>query len=79
MTPRAATFGVFFVNGAVIGTWVAHIPWIQHRFDFSKSTLGLVILAMSIGVIVALPLMGQAIMRLGSVRATQSTAQTFRL
>jgi MFS family permease len=71
MTQRAATFGVFFVNGAVIGTWVAHIPWIQDRFDFSKSTLGLVILAMSIGVIVALPLMGQAIVRLGSVRATR--------
>ena len=41
---RLATFGVFFVNGAVIGTWVGHIPWIQERFDFSKSTLGLVIL-----------------------------------
>jgi MFS family permease len=71
MTPRLATFGVFFVNGAVIGTWVAHIPWIQDRFDFSKSTLGLVILAMSIGVIVALPIMGQAIVRLGSVRSTR--------
>ena len=71
MTPRIATFGVFFVNGAVIGTWVGHIPWVQERFDFSKSTLGLVILAMAIGVIVALPIMGQAIVRLGSVRATR--------
>ena len=71
MTPRVATFGVFFVNGAVIGTWVAHIPWVQERFDFSKSTLGLIILTMSIGVIVALPVMGQAIVRLGSVRATR--------
>jgi hypothetical protein len=76
MTPRAATFGVFFVNGAVIGTWVAHIPWIRDRFDFSKSTLGLVILAMSIGVIVALPIMGQAVVRLGSVRATRIAAVT---
>jgi MFS family permease len=71
MSARLATAGVFFVNGAVVGTWVAHIPWIQQRFDFSKSTLGLVILAMSIGVIVALPVMGQAIVRLGSVRATR--------
>jgi MFS family permease len=71
MSARLATTGVFFINGAVIGTWVAHIPWIQERFDFSKSTLGLVILAMAIGVIVALPIMGQAIVRLGSVRATQ--------
>jgi len=71
MTARIATFGVFFVNGAVIGTWVGHIPWVQERFDFSKSTLGLVILAMAIGVIVALPIMGQAIVRLGSVRASR--------
>jgi MFS transporter len=71
VTPRIATFGVFFVNGAVIGTWVGHIPWIQDRFDYSKSTLGLVILAMSIGVIVALPIMGQTIVRLGSVRSTR--------
>jgi predicted MFS family arabinose efflux permease len=71
VTPRVATFGVFFVNGAVIGTWVGHIPWIKDRFGFSESTLGLVILAMSIGVIVALPLMGQAIVRLGSARSTR--------
>jgi MFS family permease len=71
VSARIATAGVFFVNGAVIGTWVAHIPWIQERFDFSKSTLGLIILAMSIGVIVALPIMGQAIVRLGSVRSTR--------
>jgi Major Facilitator Superfamily len=71
VTPRIATFGVFFVNGAVIGTWVGHIPWVQDRFDYSKSTLGLVILAMAIGVILALPVMGQAIVRLGSVRSTR--------
>jgi len=71
VTPRAATFGVFFVNGAVIGTWIGHIPWVKERFDFAESTLGLVLLAMAVGVIVALPIMGQAIVRLGSVRATR--------
>jgi MFS family permease len=71
VTPRAATFGVFFVNGAAIGVWVAQIPFVQHRFDLSKSTLGLILLTMSIGVIVALPVMGQAIVRLGSARAVR--------
>jgi Major Facilitator Superfamily len=74
VTARAATFGVFFVNGAAIGTWVGHIPWVKDRFGFSESTLGLVILAMSIGVIVAMPVMGQAIVRLGSARATRVAA-----
>jgi len=71
VTPRAATFGVFIVNGGAIGTWAAQIPFVQERFDLSKSALGLVLLSMSVGVIVALPLMGQAIVRLGSARATR--------
>ena len=71
MSARAATFGVFFVNGAAIGLWVAQIPFIQERFDLAKSTLGLILLTMSIGVIVALPVMGQAVVRLGSARAVR--------
>ena len=68
MTPRWATTGVFFVNGAAIGTWVAQIPWVQERFDLSKSTMGLVIVGMALAVILAFPLAGQAIVRHGSER-----------
>ena len=68
MTPRWATTGVFVVNGAAIGTWVAHIPWVQERFDLSKSAMGLVIVAMAAAVILALPIAGQAIVRHGSER-----------
>ena len=66
MTPRWATTGVFVVNGAAIGTWVAQIPWIQERFDLSKSAMGLVITGMAIAVILAFPIAGQAIVRHGS-------------
>jgi fucose permease len=68
MSPRWATTGVFVVNGAAIGTWVAQIPWIQDRFDLSKSAMGLVIVGMSIAVILAFPIAGQAIVRHGSER-----------
>jgi fucose permease len=68
VTPRWATTGVFVVNGAAIGTWVAQIPWIQERFDLSKSTMGLLITGMAIAVIVAFPVAGQAIVRHGSER-----------
>ena len=71
MSARSATFGVFFVNGAAVGVWVAQIPFVQDRFDLAKSTLGLILLTMSIGVIVALPVMGQAIVRLGSARGVR--------
>ena len=62
---------MFFVNGAAVGSWVPHIPFIQERFELSNGALGLVILALSVGVIVALPVMGQAIVRLGSLRSTR--------
>ena len=61
---------MFFVNGAVVGTWVAQIPWIQERFDLSKSAMGLVIVGMSLAVILALPIAGQAVVRHGSERMT---------
>jgi HAD superfamily hydrolase (TIGR01509 family) len=70
VTRRWATAGVFFVNGAAIGTWVAQIPWIQERFDLSESAIGFVILGMSLAVVVALPIAGQAVVRHGSARMT---------
>ncbi len=70
MSRRWATTGMFFVNGAVIGTWVAQIPWTQERFDLSKSALGIVLVAMSIAVIVASPIAGQLIVKHGSRRMT---------
>ncbi len=68
MTPRWATTAIFAVNGAAVGTWVAQIPYVQERFDLSKSTVGLLILAMAISVILALPVAGQAVVRHGSER-----------
>ena len=68
VTPRVATTGVFFVNGAIVGSWVAQIPWVQERFDLTKSAMGLVILALSVGVILAFPVVGQLIVRHGSRR-----------
>jgi predicted MFS family arabinose efflux permease len=70
MTPRWATTGVFFVNGAAIGTWVAQIPWVQHRFDLTKSAMGLLILGMGFAVVVAVLFAGQAIVKHGTVPMT---------
>jgi fucose permease len=70
MSPRWATTAVFFVNGAVIGTWVAQIPWIAGRFDLANGTIGLVLLGMSVAVVVVFPLAGQAVAKRGSRRMT---------
>jgi MFS family permease len=68
MRPRWATTGVFFVNGAAIGTWVAQIPWIQERFDLSEGSMGLVIAGLSLAVVAAFPIAGQAVVKHGSER-----------
>ena len=67
MSVRWATTGVFFVNGAIVGTWIAQIPWIQQRFDLSDSQIGLTLMGMSLAVIVAMPIAGQWVARRGSV------------
>ena len=72
MSPRLATTGVFLVNGAVVGTWVAQIPWIQERFDLSRSAIGLILVGMSLAVVLALPVAGQAVARQGSERVTRA-------
>ncbi len=71
MSPRWATTGVFAVNGAAIGTWIAHIPWVQERFGLSKSEIGLIIVGMSLAVMIGFVVAGQANVRYGSVRMVQ--------
>jgi predicted MFS family arabinose efflux permease len=63
VTPRAATAVCFFVNGALVGTWVAQIPFVQDRFDASKTTIGVVLLYMAGGAFVAMPLTGHVLER----------------
>jgi hypothetical protein len=74
MSPRAATAGAFFVNGAMVGTWAAHIPVIQDRLGISKATVGVTLLCMALGALVAMPLAGQVLDRHASGRVTRTAA-----
>jgi predicted MFS family arabinose efflux permease len=77
MTPRRATFGVFVVNGAMLGTWVAHIPWVQDELDLAKGTMGLTLLCMAAGALVAMPLTGRVLERRSSAGVTRLTGLCF--
>jgi predicted MFS family arabinose efflux permease len=79
MSPRAATTAVFFANGAMIGTWVAHIPSVQDRLDVSKSTIGIALLCMAAGALIAMPLTGQVLHHRSSASVTRAAALTFCL
>ncbi len=79
MSPRQATFLVFSVNGAMIGTWVAHIPWLQGHLGISKATLGLCLLCMAAGALVSMPLTGHLIDRRPTATLTRSATLVFCL
>jgi MFS family permease len=79
MSPRLATFLVFSVNGATIGTWVAHIPWLQGHLAIPKATLGLCLLCLAAGALVSMPLTGHLIDRRPTATLTRSATLVFCL
>lgn len=79
MTPRLATFSVFLINGAMIGTWVAHIPWLQDHLGVSKATLGLCLLCMAAGAVVSMPITGYVLNRRPSAPVARAATLFFCL
>ena len=71
MSPRWATAGVFFVNGTGVGTLLPHVPYLQERLDVSKGVIGLCLLAMAGGALVAMPIAGQVLDRRPSGRVVR--------
>lgn len=64
---RLATLALFFVCGAALGVWAAHIPLLKGGLGLDDSTLGLVMLTMGVGAVVAMPCSGALIHRFGAV------------
>jgi MFS family permease len=65
-TTRLAVTTVFFVCGLVSAAWVARIPAIKANLGLSAGELGLALAGMPIGLVLAMPVTGFAIARLGS-------------
>jgi predicted MFS family arabinose efflux permease len=72
--PRLAVLVAFFINGALLATWVSRIPAIQIKLDLSEGELGIVLLGIGVGVLVALSLAGGIIGRFGSRLVTVAGA-----
>ena len=72
--PRFTVLMMFFVNGALLASWVSRIPQIQDKLGLSEGQLGLTLLGLSVGVLIALSLTGGLIARYGTRRVTQITA-----
>jgi MFS family permease len=79
MSPRLATFLMFVVNGAVIGTWIASIPSMKADHAASGAAFGLALLCMPLGALVAQQITGQLLVRVPSRRVLTISALIFPL
>ena len=63
---RHATAVFFFNTGAVVGVWVPFIPERAHALGLNPAQLGTTLLGSGIGAVLAMPLAGALVPRLGS-------------
>jgi MFS family permease len=74
---RWAVSTVFFINGAGVGLWAAHIPLVAGRFGLGEDFMGLVLLCLGLGAMAAMPLSGWACSRFGTRTVTRALAFAF--
>jgi fucose permease len=72
-----ATYVVFSASGFAFASWAARIPQVRDRLHLQPSALGLVLLAIAAGSVIALPLSGLVVARLGSRRTVAAMAVLF--
>ncbi|MEQ8964662.1 MAG: MFS transporter [Azospirillaceae bacterium] len=71
--PSAAAVAVFAVNGALFAAWVPRIPEIKARLEMGEAALGLALLGMPAGLLVAMTVVGWLVARLGVTRMLAAT------
>src|SRR5215211_1139769 len=69
-----ATYAVFIASGIAFASWASRIPQVRDRLHLDPSELGLVLLAMAAGSVIALPLSGVIIGHFGSRWTVRTTA-----
>ena len=70
---RFAVLTAFYINGALLATWVSRIPAVQEKLALGEGSLGLLLLGLSAGVLFALSLAGGLISRFGSAKVTAAS------
>ena len=63
-TQRTAWFAiaaVFFVNGVTLASWISRIPTLTERLDIGPGQVGLALMAIAAGALVAFPIAGRLV------------------
>jgi MFS family permease len=63
---RMATGAMFFINGCAFSTWASRIPSIQDKLHVGTGLLGIALLSMAVGALIAMCFAGRLIATLGS-------------
>jgi fucose permease len=66
---KGAVYIAFAGSGFAFASWAARIPQVRDRLHLDPGTLGLVLLCIAIGSIIAMPLAGVVVTRLGEARS----------
>ena len=67
---QRAVYVAFIGSGFGFASWASRIPQIRDALQASPSELGLILLAVAVGSLIAMPLAGIVVTRIGAARAT---------
>lgn len=70
---RLCLSGIFFLHGAIFASWAGRIPQLQQHLHLSNGNLGLSLLCLAIGALLAMPSAGA----LGHVHGSGQTTKVF--
>lgn len=68
---RNADMVVFAVNGVAFASWMARVPDVKAALALSPGQLGILLLAISVGSLIGLPLAGRVAHRIGAARTVR--------
>ncbi len=77
--PRRAVAANFFCHGMIIGSWAPHIPFVARELAVSKDVLGLILLGLAAGAVIAMPIAGMLAQRFGSAVILRATSVVYCL
>ena len=66
LTFRIAVAALFFLQGIGFASWTSRIPSIQQKLNLTETQLGIVLLAIPVGLLFSIPFAGWFVAKMGS-------------